>query len=309
MLRQMMPDFSKGRKRISLILTVLAVFFIVIGLANPQMGSKMEKIKRQGVDIMIAIDVSRSMLADDVQPSRLDRAKQIVSQLVDRMANDRVGLIVFAGEATLQMPLTVDYAAAKLFLRTVDPDVVGTQGTAISQAINVAHYNFVQEEEKHKALILITDGEDHEAGAIVKAQEAFDDGVVIYTMGIGSADGARIPVYRKGKKMGYLIDENGQEVISKLDEGVLREIAEATNGQFFRVQGASGEIAEIISELGDLEKKEFEDRVFTDYEDQFQYFIFFGFLLLLIEFFLSEKSKGYFSGVNLFGERKRPIEE
>jgi len=304
MLAQMMPDFSKGRKRTRLILLLVALTSIIIGMANPQMGSKMEKIKRQGVDIIIAIDVSRSMLADDVQPSRLERAKQIVSKLIDRMANDRVGLIVFAGEATLQMPLTVDYAAAKLFLKTVNPEVVGTQGTAISQAIQVARYNFNQEEEKHKALILITDGEDHEAGAISKAREAFDEGVVIYTMGIGSTEGARIPVMQDGRKVGYMKDGKGGEVMSKLDETVLREISEASNGQFFRVQGASGEITQILSELGDLEKKEFEDRVFTDYEDQFQYFILLGLLLLLVEFFMSEKNKGYFSGVNLFGERK-----
>jgi len=301
LVQQLVPDFSNNKQRLKFILYLSALGFTIVGLANPQIGSKLEKVKRQGVDVMIAIDVSKSMLAEDLKPNRLEVAKRIVSKLIDRLGSDRIGLIVFAGNAYLQMPLTIDYAAAKLFLNTVNPSIVPTQGTSVRQAITLAQESFDPEQKKHKALILITDGENHETGAIGTAEEAAEQGVIIHTLGIGSEEGAPIPEFYKGQRTGYKKDKSGVVVNSKLEESMLVEIAELSQGQYFRVKGAPGEIVRIVSELDNMEKKDFEDRVFTDYEDQFQYFIFIAIVLLLIEFFISERSQGWYKNWKLFG--------
>lgn len=303
LIRQLIPDLSYNKQRVKFILYLAALFFIIIGLANPQLGSKLEKIKRQGVDVMVAVDVSKSMLAEDLQPNRLEVAKRLISKLIDKMGNDRIGLIVFAGNAYLQMPLTVDYAAAKLFLKTVDTDMVPSQGTAVGQAIGLAKENFDREQNKFKALILITDGENHESGALNAAEEAREEGVIIHTLGIGSEEGAPIPTFSRGQRIGYKKDKNQNIVSSKLDESSLIEIAEATDGNYFRISGSQGEIPRILNELQNMEKKDFEDRVFTDYEDQFQYFIFLALLLLFLEFFISERSEGWYKKFRLFGEK------
>ncbi len=299
--QKLVPDFSNNKQRVKFILYLSALAFVILGLANPQIGSKLEKVKRQGVDVMIAIDVSKSMLAEDLKPNRLEVAKRIVSKLIDRLGSDRVGLIVFAGNAYLQMPLTIDYAAAKIFLKTVNTNIVPTQGTSISQAIALAQESFDQEQKKFKAMVLITDGENHEPGAITAAEEGTDNGIIIHTLGIGSEEGAPIPEFSRGKRIGYKKDKNQVVINSKLEEDMLVEISEITDGKYFRVKGAPGETARIISELENMEKKDFEDRVFTDYEDQFQYFLGIAILLLLIEFFISERSRGWYKNWKLFG--------
>jgi len=304
LIEKLVPDLSFNKQRLKFFLYLASLGFIVIGLANPQVGSKLEKVKRQGVDVMIAMDVSKSMLAEDLSPNRLSVAKRIVSKLIEKLGNDRVGLIVFAGNAYLQMPLTVDYSAAKIFLNTIDTELVPAQGTALSQAIGLAKESFDQEQSKFKALILITDGENHEAGAMDAAEEAHEEGVIIHTLGIGSEEGAPIPEFSRGQRIGYKKDKSGNVVNSKIEEDILQEISESTSGRYFRVKGSQGEIPKIISELEDMDKKDFEDRVFTDYEDQFQYFIFVALLLLLLEFFISERSKGWYKNFNLFKGEK-----
>jgi len=310
LISKLVPDLSFNKQRLKFLLYLGAIGFTIIGLANPQVGSKLEKVKVQGVDVMIAIDVSKSMLAEDLSPNRLDVAKRLISKLIERMGNDRIGLIIFAGNAYLQMPMTVDYSAAKIFLKTINTDLVPSQGTALGQAIELAKENFDQDQTKFKALILITDGENHEAGVLDAAEDAHDEGVIIHTLGIGSEEGAPIPEFSsKGNKTGYKKDKAGNIVNSKLQEDILMEISEATSGKYFRVKGSQGEIPKIVNELKDMEKKDFEDRVFTDYADQFQYFLFVALLLLLLEFFISERSKGWYKNFNLFGgkEEKKQV--
>ncbi len=302
LISQLMPDFSLRKHRTKFLLYALAFASIIIGLANPQIGTKLEKIKRQGIDIIVAVDVSRSMLAEDIQPSRLERSKQLISRLISNMKNDRIGIIVFAGNAFLQMPLTIDYAAAKLFLRTIHPDAVPTQGTAIGEAIELAMETHDQEQKTHKALILISDGENHEEGAKKMAERAVSEGIIIHTLGIGSDDGGPIPIYNNGRKAGHKRDNRGEVVVSKLNQDMLRELAASGKGQYFHIKGARNEIAEVLDQLENIEKKDFEDRVFTDYADQFQYFMAIALLLLLAEFFISERKSGWFRNWSLFGE-------
>ncbi len=299
---RLMPDFSERKQLIKSLLYLLTLVFIIVGLANPQIGSQLEKVQRKGIDVMVAIDVSKSMMAEDVQPTRLDRAKQLLSRLIDGMSNDRIGIIVFAGHAYLQMPLTVDYAAAKLFLQTINTDIVPTQGTAIGEAIELSRESFEEESEKNRALIIISDGENHEDGAIEKAEEAAGEGIKVFALGVGSTEGSSIPVYMKGRKVGYKQDRSGQLVVSKLNEEVLKEIADKTGGKYFLIKGARNEIATVIDELDNIEKRDFEDYVFTDYADQFQYFIGFAILLMTLGFFTSERKSGWFSRWKLFQE-------
>jgi len=241
------------------------------------------------------------MLAEDLEPNRIEISKRIVSKLIDQLGNDRVGIIVFAGNAYLQVALTIDYSAAKLMLRTLNTDMVPAQGTALGEAIELSSEHFDPKETKFKAMILITDGENHESGALEAAEKAAEEGVIIHTMGIGSEEGAPIPEFnRRGQRTGYKKDRNNQQVVSRLDEGALKEIAQITDGRYFRVKGSQGEVDQILGALQNMEKKDFEDRVFTDYEDQFQYFLFPAILLLLIDFFLSERRNRKMEGGDLF---------
>ena len=290
LIQQLFEGYSAKRLwvKFSLLLTALAL--IIIGIANPQIGSKLEQVKREGVDVIIALDVSNSMLAEDLQPNRLDRSKVLVSKLLDQLHNDRVGLIVFAGQSYLQMPLTIDYSAAKLFLNTITPNSIPTQGTSLGSAIELAQESFDQDEDKFKALVIITDGENHEQGAIDAAETAMAEGMVIYTVGVGSEEGAQIPYYQ-GRHKSYRTDKNQQVVISKLNESILKELASITNGKYFRIKGTKNEVVQVVRELSKMEKKEFEGRVFTDYEDQFQYFIGIAIILLLLQLFIRNRVK------------------
>jgi len=306
LLMRLMPDFSVRKKQVGFLLYLGAYFFIVIGLANPQIGAKLEKVTRQGIDIIIAIDVSKSMLAEDLQPNRLERARQLVSRMIDNMKDDRVGLIVFAGNAYLQMPLSADYAAAKLFLKTINTDIVPTQGTALSAAIDLAARSYPEESKKHKAMLIISDGEDHEADAASIAKKAAEDGLIIYTLGIGSVEGAKIPVIVNGRKAGYKQDDNGELILSKLNEDILQQIAEVGKGDYFRITGAKDEASDVLTALGALEKRRFEDHIVAEYAHQFQYFLAIALILLLIEFFTSERKNTRWAGWNLFGQDQKP---
>ncbi len=299
---RLLPDYSQRRQRAKFILYLLAFAAIVVALANPQIGTKLETVKRKGIDVMVAIDVSKSMMADDIKPSRLERAKQILSKLIERMKDDRIGIIVFAGNAYLQMPLSSDYTAAKLFLQTINTDVVPTQGTAVGDAIELAISSYEEGLGKNKALVIISDGENHEEGAMDMAKRALDEGLIVYTLGIGSEQGSPIPEIVNGRKVGYKRDKSGQTVVSKLNQTMLKDLARTANGKYFHIRGAKNEIAYLLDELGSIEKRDFEDKVFTDYSHGFQYFIALALLFVFLEFLISERRSGWFSKWSLFGE-------
>ncbi len=302
LLRRLMPASSTLKKAAKFALLFGALGFLILGVANPQIGTKMEEVKREGVDIMIALDVSNSMKAEDIKPNRLESAKQEIARMLDRLQNDRIGLIVFAGESYLQLPLTTDYSAARLILSTIDVDVVPVPGTAIGSAIRLAMKSFSSGERKYKVIVLITDGENHEDDAIAAAKDAHAEGAVIHTIGMGSPGGAPIPVYQNNAQVGFRKDVDGNTVITKLDEQALTQIAEAGGGRFIRATNEQHELDAVFKEVESMEKKEFGAKVFTEYEDRFQYFLGAAMLLLLIEFLLSERRSRLFSKWNLFGE-------
>lgn len=305
LMNRLMPDISRGRPVFKFVLAMLAFTMIVVALANPQIGSKLEKAKRKGIDLVIAIDVSNSMLAQDIKPSRLQRARQAVSKLVDELKNDRIGIVVFAGNAYVQLPITTDYSAAKLFLSTIGTDLVPTQGTAIADAIRLSVDSF-DENDHEKAIVIITDGEDHEGDAVEAAKAAVEKGIRVYTIGMGLTEGGPIPVYDKyGNQQGFKKDLKNEIVITKLNENMLRQIASAGNGMYVRANNTQAGLERIFEEINKLEKTEFESRMFSDYEDRFQYLIAVALVLLLIEFFILERRSRRFRNVNIFGEPKK----
>lgn len=280
---RMFTNYSRRFFNIKFVLLALAFAIGVIGLANIQKGTRKEKITRKGVDVVIALDVSKSMLATDVAPDRLTRAKQLITKLMEKLDNDRVGFVVFAGNAYLQMPLTVDYSAARMYLGTVTPDMIPTQGTAIGEAIKVSNDAFNKKERKHKALIIISDGEDHDEGAMAQAKNALDQGVMINTVGIGSVTGSPLPDENGGNKK----DAKGNVVISKLNEEALQKIANTGKGVYLHLENNTDEIVNALSNrIDSMEQKEFGDSMFSDYNSYFQYFIGICLLLILIEFFV-----------------------
>ncbi len=290
LVRRLTDSLIPGRRRWKNVLLLLAIAFLVVGLADPQMGTKLEEVKRQGVDIFVALDVSNSMLAEDVAPNRLERAKHEVMQFINQLQGDRIGLIPFAGIAFVHCPLTLDYEAAKIFLNEITPDLLPLPGTAIAEAIETARRSFVAKEKKHKVLIIITDGEDHEADPVAAAKKAAEDGVIIYTIGIGSTKGAPIPVYDKvGNRIGYKRDRQGQIVTTRLNPVILQQIAGAGHGKFYLATGRENELQKIYSEIARMEKKELGMREYTQFEDHFQPFLLIALVLLILEFIISER--------------------
>ena len=280
--------FIPGRNTTRFILLSVGLCCIIIGWANLRVGDKMEKTERKGIDVIIALDVSKSMLAKDIQPDRLTRAKQLIMRLTDKMHNDRMALIVFAGRAYLQVPLTVDYSAAKMMLQNVSPDMVPTQGTVIGDAVDMALQTFTANERKYKSLIIITDGEDHDEKAIEKTREAADAGVIVHTVGIGSAQGATL--YDEDTKS-VKLDENGAPVVSRLNEDELRAIASAGHGTYNLLQNTDDVADKLIGSLEGMEQKNLGSVLYSDFTSYFQYFLFIGFLLLFIEWMLPGKKR------------------
>lgn len=299
---QLMPEKSRFRHYFKFILLFLAFGTLVLAWANPQIGSKKEKIKRKGVDVVIALDVSKSMLAEDIQPNRIEQAKQFISRLINELKTDRIGLVIFAGNAYLQMPITTDHAAAKLFLKSISTDLVPTQGTAIGDAIRLGIESFEGEEKKFKSIVVISDGENHEGEALDAAEEAAEAGIVIHSVGVGSQKGAPIPIYKNNVQTDYLRDKSGNIVLSKMDENMLRQIAVKGDGKYLNLRGGSETVKALKENIAAMEKREFEESVFTDYEDQFQYFLAFGIFLLIIEILIAERKSEWFRKLNLFKE-------
>jgi len=283
---------SLAMERVKKILIVIAVSFLILSLAMPQIGSRLTMTKRYGVDIMIAIDTSLSMLAQDIKPDRIEKAKLELSSLIGRLKGDRVGILTFAGDSFMQCPLTLDYSAAKMFLNIVEPGMMPRPGTVIGDAIKTAIKGFTIKERKHKVLILLTDGEGHDTNPIEAANEAKKEGIIIYAIGIGTKKGEPIPIVdQAGKVSGYKKDKSGEVVMTKLDEGILQKIALITDGKYYHATASGFELDKIYDEISKMEKKELSSRLFTQYEDRFQYFLGIAFILLCIEFIMGDRKK------------------
>ena len=303
-LDNLLPTLSKALPRWKRVLYTLALTFLLVGMANPQIGSKYEEVKREGFELMICLDVSNSMLAEDLTPNRLERAKQAISRLVDRLKNDKIGVIVFAGDAYIQLPMTVDHSAAKLFLRSIDTDIVPTQGTAIGKAIELASSSFTETSTANKSIIVITDGENHEDDALEQADAVAENGIKVHTIGIGSVDGTPIPMYKRGQMLGYRKDKEGNTVVTKLNETMLQQIAASGDGTYVRANNSRTGLNALMDELEGMEREEFGSKMFTSYEDRFQYFVAVALLLLIIELLLPSRKLKIFEGVNFFASKK-----
>ncbi|HEX9513670.1 MAG TPA: VWA domain-containing protein [Puia sp.] len=285
LVKELIKSFSSLRFFIKVTLAFLAFILIIIGAANLRKPGAMENINRQGVDVMIVLDVSKSMLARDIAPNRLEKAKQLLLKLMDKLENDRVGLVLFAGRAYLQMPLTTDHGAARMYIRNATPEAVPTQGTVIGEALRMANTSFNSKERKYKAIVLLSDGEDHDPEALNVAKNLAASGVMINTIGIGSPDGSPIvdPVTNEVKK-----DDQGQTVISKLNEAELQQLADAGNGRYVRMDNLDDVLITMTQQLDSIEKKSLSDAEFIDYKSYFQWFLGIALVLLLVEFFLPE---------------------
>ena len=301
LVRQLMPNVSRFRPLVKFWLLLGALALLIVVLARPQFGNKISHEKRTGIETIICMDISNSMLAEDVTPSRLDRAKMMVENLVDHFTNDKIGLIVFAGDAFVQLPITSDYVSAKMFLSSITPAMISTQGTDIAAAINMASHSFTQEENIGKAIIVITDGEDHEGGALEAAKEAKEKGMNTYVLGVGSPNGAPIPVGNGD----YMKDNTGQTVMSALNEQMCRQLADAGSGAYIHVENNSNAQEQLDNELDKLSKKETSSTIYSDFDEQFQAVAIIVLLLLILEVCILEIKNPMLKNVSLFKRGKK----
>ncbi|WP_372745210.1 VWA domain-containing protein [Lutibacter sp.] len=304
LIKKLSPQMSTFKSFLKIGVISVALAFLVIALVNPKMGTKLETIKRQGVDIVFALDVSKSMLAEDIAPSRLDKAKQIITRIIDNLGSDRIGIVIYAGNSYPLLPITTDHAAAKMFLQNADPDMVSSQGTAINEAINRGISYFDMKERTNRFLFIVSDGEDHQENAVYATEEATKAGIKTYTIGIGTEKGGPIPIKERGNVVSYKKDSKGEVVITQLKPDVLKEIASEGNGKYIDGNKTQETIKTIEDLLVKAEKNEFETKQFSDYKDQFQWFIGFGLLFLLIDVLLLEKKTKWVQKLNLFNEKK-----
>jgi Ca-activated chloride channel family protein len=304
LLDKLSPNRSTGKQVMKIILLCLAITSFVIALVNPQFGTKMETVKREGVDVVFAVDVSKSMLAEDIAPNRLEKSKQLVTQIINNLASDRVGIIAYAGSAFPQLPITTDYAAAKMFLQNMNTDMLSSQGTAIREAIELAKTYFNDEEQTNRVLFLISDGEDHEGDIEEIAAEAAREGIRIVTIGVGTAKGGPIPVKRNGVIQNYKKDNQGETVITRLNEETLKEIASEANGRYIDGRVTSKVVEEVTDILQNMDKKEFESQQIAEYKSQFQWFLALGLLFLLLDILLLERQTSWLKRLNLFNEKR-----
>lgn len=301
LMMQLMPDVSKYRPDVKFWLLAAAIGLFALLLARPQFGSKLETVKRQGVEVMIALDISNSMLAQDVQPNRLEKAKRLVAQLVDKMQNDKVGMIVFAGDAFTQLPITSDYISAKMFLESIDPSLISKQGTAIAAAISLATKSFTPQEGVGRAVIVITDGENHEGGVEEAAKAAVEKGIQVNVLGVGMPDGAPIPVPGTND---YRRDREGNVIVTRLNEAMCQEIAKVGNGIYVRVDNTNNAQKAINQEINKMSKAEVETQVYTEFNEQFQAVAWIILLLLLAEMLILERKNPLFRNIHLFSTKK-----
>lgn len=299
LLLPLMPQVSEGKLRVKFLLQMLAVISLILAIARPQFGSKLETVKKEGVEVMVCLDISNSMLAEDIAPSRLEKAKRMLSRLLDKLDNDQVGLIVFAGDAFTQLPITNDFVSAKMFLSTIDPKMVSVQGTAIGAAINLAVRSFTPNEASDKAVILITDGENHEDDATGAARSAVEKDIKVHVIGIGSTQGALVPddIGRQGS---YRKDRNGNPVTTRLNEKMAQEIAAAGQGIYARADNTNSALNAISDAIDGMKKTELESHVYADYDDKFGWFALLAFVFLLVDIFLLDKANAFVRKIKLF---------
>ena len=302
LMAQLMPDASKYRPDVKFWIVFVAIGLFAVLLARPQFGSRLETVKRQGIEVIIALDISNSMLAEDVQPSRLQKAKRLVSQLVNKMENDKVGMIVFAGDAFTQLPITSDYISAKMFLETIDPSLISKQGTALGAAINLSTRSFTPMEGVGRTVILITDGENHEDGALEAAKAAVEKGIQINVLGVGMPEGAPIPIPGSND---YRRDREGNVVVTKLNEQMCQEIAQVGQGIYVRVDNSNAAQNAITKEINKLAKADVETQVYTEFNEQFQAIAWIILLLLLVEMLILERKNPLFKNIHLFSDKKK----
>lgn len=287
LVNSLIENYSGSKPFLKFNLIMIAYVLLLIALANPQIGTKLEEVKRKGVEVIIALDISNSMLSEDIKPNRLAKAKQEISKLIDNLSTDKIGIIVFAGKSFVQLPLTTDYSAAKLMLSTISTDLISTQGTAIGSAIETAIQSFSKDNTRSKVLILISDGENHEDDALEAARKATENNIVIYTIGMGTLEGAPIPIYQNGRISSFLKGNDGQIVITKLVPEVMQRIAAVGNGDFYTAQNM--DLTAIIEKISKMEQIEFGTKQFTNFESRFQYFLAGTILLLLLELLITEQ--------------------
>lgn len=303
--KKLAPDQSTFKSNLKFIVLSLAFACFVMALVNPKLGTKMETVKREGVDIVFALDVSKSMLAEDIAPNRLEKSKRIITEIINNLAADRVGLVGYAGSAFPQVPITTDYSTTKTFLQSMNTDMVSSQGTAISQAIDLARSYYNDDDQTNKVLIILSEGEDHDSNAEGMAEQASEEGIRIFTIGVGTERGDPIPIKQNGRIQSYLKDDAGETVITKKDTETLRRIAEIGNGVYIDGTSTSGAVEEILTELQKIEKTEFEAKQFADFKSKYQWFLGFGIFLVLIDILLLERKTAWIKRLNLFNERKK----
>ena len=303
LIAQLMPSASANRPFIKFTIWMLALAFIIGALAQPQFGSKLVTSKRKGVELIIALDVSNSMMAEDIKPNRLERAKRAIAKLTERLRNDKIGLIVFAGQAYVQLPITTDYVSAKLFLDAINTGIVPVQGTAIGAAIQMAMKSFTPEFTGSKAVIVITDGENHEDDAVGAAKEALEKKIIVHTIGMGLPQGAPIPIGGPGSR-DFLKDKQNNIGVTKLDENMLTQIATAGGGTYIRANNAEVGLNNLFNEIEKMEKSELNSRDYSEYNDQFPLFLLLAFILILIDFMILDRKNKWLRNFRLFGNQK-----
>lgn len=306
LIQKLSPEKSTFKPILKMVLFLLGLTFIIIGLVNPKMGTKVEKVKRQGIDIVFAVDVSKSMLAEDVAPNRLEKSKQLVSQLINQLGSDRIGIIAYSGSAFPVLPMTSDYAVAKMFLQSMNPAMISSQGTSIDQAIDLANIKFFDKKDKtNKLLILISDGEDHTDNSETAAEDAQKNGIKIITIGVGTEKGGPIPLKRNGVVESFQRDKDDQVVITKRNAEILSKIANSSKGGYIDGNSTKVVVDYVKKVIDNTEKTEFGATQMADLKSQFQWFLGFGFFLLLLDTFLLERRTKWVRKMNLFNEEKK----
>ena len=303
LLEKLSPQKSVFKPVLKMIFVVLGLSLLIFAMVNPKMGTQLKTVKRQGVDIVFALDVSKSMLSEDIAPNRLEKSKQIISRIIDKLGSDRVGIIIYAGNSYPLLPITTDHGAAKMFLQNAGPDMVSSQGTSINEALELSKTFFDDDTQTNRFLFVISDGEDHEENSAQIAKELIDLGIRTYTIGVGTNKGAPIPVKSRGKFLGYKKDQKDEVVITKLNVETLKDIAKNGEGKYIYGNKTSKTIEYVEELLLKADKKEFESKQFSDYKDQFQWFVGFGLMFLLLDVFLLNKKTKWVQKLNLFNER------
>jgi len=302
-LERLSPNISDIKPILKIISVIVGVSMLIIALINPKIGTKIETFQRLGVDIVFAIDVSKSMLAEDISPSRMDKSKQLVGQVINNLGGDRIGIVAYAGKAFPQLPLTTDYSSAKMFLQNMNTDMLSSQGTAIDEAIRLSSTYFDQDESTERILFIVSDGEDHNDLSYDMADIAAKNNITIYSIGVGTEKGSPIPIKKNGIVMSYKKDINGDVVITKLNKTYLENISDKTGGKFIEGSITNDVVQEVIQILENTEKKEFDTQKFSEFEDQFQWFIFLGFIFIVFDLFMKDGKTIWLKNLNLFNEK------